>query len=322
MKVNLLTLGIILSINLIPWCNSKSKDPFIKVSGQVEADTVKILPLIGGRIIEINFEKGKRVKEGEVLAKIDCTEIELQLKQAKAALKGANAKLQLIEKGARKEDIRWMRQIIKQAKINKEKADRDIQTLGPLATQGAIPQKQYDDLISAQALAEAKLAEAQEQYTKMIKGAQPEEIESALSAVEQAEATIDIIEKKLNDCIVLSPASGTVTHKLAQLGEIAAPGIPLGIIAKLDRVKVVGFISEKELGHIKLGDPVHIYVDSFPGKPLKGIVTWIADEAEFTPKNIQTEEERIKTVYEIEATVDNQKGILKDGMPVDMVFRR
>jgi HlyD family secretion protein len=307
---------------LLPACRDKTPADQIRMSGQVEADTVKIVPLIGGKILELSLEEGSRVEKGQVVATIDCTELQLQIKQAEAAVKGASARLQLIEKGARKEDLRWMKQVLKQAKIAKEKTEKDLGTLGPLLSSGAIPQKQYDDLQTTQELAAAKLAEAQQQYIKMIKGAQPEEIDAALSGVEQAEATVAVLKQKLTYCSVEAPSSGTVMYKLAEPGEVAGPGLSLGIIADLSTVKVKGYVSEKDLGYVKIGRPAHIYIDSRPGRPIKGTVTWIASEAEFTPKNIQTREERVKTVYEVKVSVDNRDGTLKTGMPADIVIRK
>jgi len=307
---------------LLPACREKAPANQIRLSGQVEVDTVKVVPLIGGKILQLSLEEGSRVEQGQVVATIDCTELELQLKQAEAAVKGASARLQLIEKGARKEDIRWMKQVLKQAKIAKEKTEKDLQTLSPLLSGGAIPQKQYDDLQTTQELASAKLAEAQQQYVKMIKGAQPEEIDAALSGVEQAEAVVDVLKQKLTYCSVESPTTGIVMYKLAEPGEVAGPGLSLGIIGKLSKVKVKGYVSEKDLGFVKLGAPARIYIDSQPGRPVKGTITWLASEAEFTPKNIQLQEERVKTVYQIEVSVDNPEGKLKAGMPADIVIQK
>jgi HlyD family secretion protein len=307
---------------LLAWCNEKEPQDRIRMSGTVEVNPVKIMPLIGGRILELNLTEGDKVTEGDLLARIDCTELELQLKQAEAAVKGANAQLQLIEEGARKEDIRWMRQVIKQAKIQNGKLEKDLDVFGPLVKGGAMSQKEYDDLTTAKSMAEAKLAEAQQQYIKMIKGARPEEVEAALSLVEQAEAMVNVIKQKQTYCTITAPASGTVMHRLAEPGEAAAPGIPLGVVADLSRVKVKGYIAEAELGHVRLGGAAHVYIDSHPGKPLKGKITYISDEAEFTPKNIQTRDERVKTVYEVQVSLDNSAGLLKSGMPADIVIRK
>lgn len=322
MKAHALYITALLLFFIHPGCNNKEPSNKIRLSGTVEVDPVKIMPLIGGRILELNIEEGQKVKKGEIVARIDCTDLELQLKQAEAGVKGARAGLKLIEEGARKEDIRWMKQVIKQAKISTEKIENDLKTFGPLVESGAISRKEYDDLQIARQMAEAKHAEAKQQYIKMIKGARPEEIEAALALVEQAEATVNVIKQKITYCEIEAPASGTVMYKLAEPGEAAAPGLPLGIIADFSRVKVKGYVSEKELGHVKIGGAVYVYIDSHPQKPIKAKVTHVACEAEFTPKNIQTKEERVKTVYEIEVSADNPDGKLKSGMPADIVIRK
>ena len=303
-------------------CREAKPQSHIRLSGTVEVNTVKIVPLMGGRITELSIEEGNDVKEGDLVARIDCTELELQLKQADAAVKGANAKLKLLEKGARKEDIRYMRQTMKQAKISLAKLEKDKKTSESLLQSGAVPQKQVDDLESAHSMASAQLAAAQQQYSKLLKGARPEEIEAALSMVEQAEVMVEVVRQKLTHCELWAPASGTVMYKLAEQGEVAAPGIPVGIIADLSQVEVKGFVAEKDLGFVKIGGRALVYIDSLPSKPIKAKITYVASEAEFTPKNIQTHEERVKTMYEIRVSVDNTKGMLKSGMPADIVIKK
>ncbi|MFH1435363.1 MAG: efflux RND transporter periplasmic adaptor subunit, partial [Pseudomonadota bacterium] len=280
------------------------------------------VPIMGGRITELSIEEGDDVKEGDLVARIDCAELELQLKQADAAVKGANANLKLLEKGARKEDIRAMRQTMKQARISLAKIEKDKKTSESLLKSGAVPKNQVDDLESAHGMASAQLGAAQQQYSKLLKGAQPEEIEAALSMVEQAEAMVDVVRQKLTNCELYAPSSGTIMYKLAEQGEVAAPGIPVGVVADLSRVEVKGYVAEKDLGFVKIGGRAQVVIDSMPSKPIKAKITHVASEAEFTPKNIQTREERIKTMYEIKVSVDNTEGMLKSGMPADIVIKK
>ncbi len=303
-------------------CREARPQDHIRLSGTVEVNTVKIVPIMGGRIMELSIEEGNNVKEGDLVARIDCAELELQLKQADAAVKGANANLKLLEKGARKEDIRAMRQTMKQARISLAKIEKDKKTAGALLKSGAVPKNQVDDLESAHGMASAQLGAAQQQYSKLLKGAQPEEIEAALSMVEQAEAMVEVVRQKLTHCELYAPSTGTVMYKLAEKGEVAAPGIPVGVVADLSQVEVKGFVAEKDLGFVKIGGQAQVYIDSMPSRPIKAKITHIASEAEFTPKNIQTREERIKTMYEIKVSVDNTKGMLKSGMPADIVIKK
>jgi HlyD family secretion protein len=244
------------------------------------------------------------------------------MKQASAVLKGASTKYELVKKGARKEDISQMQEVVKQAKIGVDKLAKDLERAQDLLNSKSIPQKQFDDLKAAHDLASAQLAAVSQQYKKILNGALPEEIEAVQAMVEQAESTIEIIKKKMSYCALLSPVSGTVIQKLSLKGELAPPGMPVGIIADLTHVKVKGFVAEDELGFIKIGNTAKIFIDSQPDSPVEGKISFISSEAEFTPKNIQTQKERVKTMYEIQASVDNSEGKLKDGMPADIVIKK
>lgn len=299
-------------------CENKAPTDRIRISGSVYVDTVKFAPLIGGRIVELNVFEGKKVNEGETLMKLDCTELELQLKLAGATLKGAEAQLRLIKKGARKEDIANIKELVNQAEISAQSAAKDLERAKALLETSSIPQKQYDDALTRHNITVAQLAQAKEQYAKVLSGARLEEIEAVSAQVEQVKAQIEILNEKMTYCEVKAPASGIILEKLAEPGEVAAPGLAAAVIADLSNVKVKGFVMEQELGYIKLGGKASVFIDSEPQTAIDAAVTFISSEAEFTPKNIQTQNERVKTMYEIEVSVENKDGKLKSGMPADI----
>ncbi len=303
-------------------CGGAKDDGTIRLSATAEADKVKVAPLIGGRIIKLNLEEGTTVKANDLIAAFDCEELQIQLKQMQANLKGANAQLKMIKTGPRQEDKKNVAALLAQAETAMGNAKKDLDRATQLYKSGSAPKKQFDDASDKYAIASQQYEAVKQQHNKVQNGARPEEIEAAAAAKEQLEAAIELVKKKLTYCEVYAPIGGTALYKYAYVGEVAAPGVPLGVIADLSKMKVAGYVSELDLAVVKLGASAKIFMDGKPDKPIEGKISYIASEAEFTPKNVQTVNERVKTMYKIEISVDNAAGDLKSGMPVDVVIKK
>ncbi|MGI6393115.1 MAG: HlyD family secretion protein [bacterium] len=315
---------IILSVFVLAAFGSCTKvdETVLTLSGTVESKDIKISPLVGGRIVEINFDEGDDLKKGEVAAKIDSTDLELQLKQTEAVISGAKSKLRLIRKGARKEDIAAAEESVKQTTIAFDKAEKEFERLKKLYESGSVTEKEFDDIKVQKERFFSQLEQSKHILEKLQNGAQIEEVDAVAASVRQAEAAKAILLKKIDDCTVLSPADGTVLHRLAEIGEITSPGGPILIVSDISTVKIKTFVPQKELGHIKIGKEVKVFTDTFPNKGFLGKIATISSEAEFTPKTIQTADERVKTVYEFKVIIDNKERIFKSGMPVDIVVEK
>lgn len=322
MRARRVAIFVVLLILILTACNGSDSKNHIRMSGSVEIDTVKIASLIGGRALEVNMEEGDKVEKDQIVARLDCTELELQLKNAQAALKAASANFQLIKKGARKEDILHVRELSKQAEIARQNADEKYKRAEALYKENLISKDQFDDASARRDATIANEAAVRQQYEKILAGARAEEIEAALAMVEQTEATVALIKEKMSYCEIKSPIAGTILYKLVEPKEVVAPGATLGVVADLTSAEVKGYVAERDLGFIKIGSKASVYIDSQPDTPIEAKVTYIASEAEFTPKNIQTEKERVKTMYEIKVSVDNSEGKLKSGMPADIVIEK
>jgi HlyD family secretion protein len=138
--------------------------------------------------------------------------------------------------------------------------------------------------------------------------------------VVQAEAALQLAETQLAYTRVIAPVSGTVIRRDVELGETVLPGSALMTLADLSTMEVKVYIPGPMLGKIRIGQRVDLVTDSYPDRRLRGSVATIADEAEFTPKNVQTRDERVRLVYRVKVRVPNPDGILKTGMPVDAWF--
>jgi HlyD family secretion protein len=251
--------------------------------GTVEVTEAVISPQVSGRIVELNAVEGGKVSPGTLVVRLDETLYRAQIDSARAALDAVLGQEQVLDA-----NLAALRQ-------SQERARKLYQA-------GAGPKMAWEDLAK-----QAKVIEAQKDALHVQAG--------------QAQAAIDLATRQLEYASIHAPRGGTVLRVHAQLGETAFPGTALMTIADLSAVEVRIYVPEPMLGKIKLGQKVEIKTDSDPDRPVAAKVSWISDQAEFTPKNVQTREERVRLVYAVKVTADNQDGMLKIGMPVDAYFQ-
>lgn len=168
--------------------------------------------------------------------------------------------------------------------------------------------------------AQAAVAVAESNLNLIRAGATDEQIDVARTGVEQAQAALDALIIQRQKHSLQAPIMGVVVERMAHEGEIALPGTPLLTLANLDTVDLTVYVPEPDVGKVFLEQQVEVTVDSFPGEIFLGKVVWISDKAEFTPKNIQTKEERVNTVFAIKVKIPNPDQKLKPGMPADAVL--
>jgi HlyD family secretion protein len=164
--------------------------------------------------------------------------------------------------------------------------------------------------------AESRVRAAQEALARLKAGARREEIDVARARVESADAQIASLKKNLADTVFRSPVSGVVTDKLVEEGEVIAPRTAVAVVADLDQAWADVFVPEPAVPRLRLGQAAQLFTDA-GGAPVAGKVTYISPKAEFTPRNVQTADERSKLVYRIRISVENTAGVLKQGMPVE-----
>ena len=311
-------------------CTEKPPDNTIRVSGHVEATEVHVSAEVGGRIVELKVDEGARVTSGDVIATLDTRDTELQIQRAKADRAAAVAQLRLLEAGSRGEDIRQGQAQLEAAQADATTieaelmaAQLDLDRFESLLKANAGSVKQRDDAKARvdvarerQRAARERERAAKEALARLQKGSRPEEIDGGRARVAGADAQIAVLEKAVHDAGVIAPVSGVVTQKLVDAGEIVMRGTPLVVITDLDHAWANLFVPEPVIPRVKLGQPATVHTDA-GGQALSGTVTFISPKAEFTPRNVQTAEERSKLVYRIKVGVDNRAGVLKSGMPVD-----
>jgi HlyD family secretion protein len=288
---------------VVAGCNNNDGSR-ISATGTIEATDVTISAQVGGIVKQILVDEGTIVRAGDTLMIIDNTDWQYQFAQMQAAFETADAQYRLMQKGAREEDII-------QSEANFKNADSDLKRMEELFRGKTITEKQLDD-------ARMRFTVNQQVWEKMKRGSRTEEIEAARARRDQAQAQAASMQKKVNDCIVLAPISGTVTKRFAEQGELATTGMALYRISDLSIMDITIYVSESDLPKVQLNQKAIVRIDAFDKKDFEGKVVFLSSTAEFTPKNIQTKDERTKLVFAIKVKVPNPSGVLKAGIPADV----
>ncbi len=260
-------------------------------SGLIETDETVISAEYSGRLLERFFDEGSQIEIGDTLAVIDPSHLELELASARAGKEVIE--VQLVAAGLQSE----------KADLARDFADNEYGRLSELLKSGTATQQQFDrvDLDRDDARIAGESAEVQ--------------VKTVQAQLSQTEADIARLERRLMDCYPLAPATGTVTEKYVSPGELIAAGKPLVRISRLDTVWVKVYLTAGDFAGVKLGDKAEVSTESGGGE-FEGSVIWTSPEAEFTPKNVQTEQSRADLVYAVKVSVPNEDRTLKIGMPV------
>lgn len=301
-------------------CSSNSNNK-IEASGTIESTNVIVSSKVRGEIEQMLFTEGDKVTKGDTLYIIDSEELLYQKNRAEAAVNMADAQLKLMLKGARKEDVLQAKALLMQAEVSYNNTKKDKERIENLYKKNAVSEKQYDDINSAYKIALSKYNSAKENFSKISKLTRPEELQQAEARLAEANANLNLIKKQFNDSYITSPAKGFVVKKFFEVGEFVNPSSSLLKISDLSKVELIIYVSEIELGAVQLGQTADVYVDAYPDKNFEGKVTYISPEAEFTPKNIQTKDERTKLVFAVKIELNNPEFKLKPGMPADAIIK-
>lgn len=310
-------------------CNRGAPVQENRATGYIEATEVRVAGEVGGRLVEVKVAEGDRVAAGDIIARLDTSDTDLALRRAGADREQAQAQLALVRAGSRPEDIRQAsaqaqsaQSDIKAAQAELDAAIADFERFENLLRANAGSVKQRDDAATRRDVAAARVRGAQERaqaaaetVVRLRAGARPQEIEAARARVSATDAQIASLQKNAADAVVRAPVGGIVTAKLLDAGEMAAPRAPVVVITDLDHAWANLYVDERLVPRLKIGQAATLVTDA--GHRLNGTITFISPKAEFTPRNVQTADERSKLVYRIKVTADNKDGVLKPGMPIE-----
>ena len=273
------------------------------------------------------------------------------MEQRQADLAAAQARLQELKNGSRPQEIQEAKAAVESAQAEFDRAKKDWDRAQTLYKNDDISTAQYDQYRSRWEGAGAALKQIQERQSLVIAGPRKEQIEAAAAQlqrasaaikaaetnrleikrreqelplrradIERAKANLALIDTQLADTVAVSPVDGVVLVKSAEAGEILAAGTPVVTVGDIEHPWLRAYINESDYGKVKLGAKVKITTDSYPNKEYEGRVSFISSQAEFTPKQIQTQEERVKLVYRIKIDLANPRQELKSNMPADAVL--
>jgi HlyD family secretion protein len=312
----LIVVGLAAFILLVQMKNTEDVN-IIKVSGNIEVTEVESSFKIAGRIAERYVEEGHLVKAGEVIARLDETDFRQEASLREAELEQAKAALSEALEGYLPEEISQALAKLNRSKAEVDKMEKDFARQQQLYNDQVISDREFEASQSAYQIAKARFQEAKEYHALLKRGTRQEKIDQAQAQVKRAESALQIAMTKLSYTILKSPIDGYVLSKNAEAGEYVSAGTPIVTIGNMADPWLRAYIHEKDLGKVKLGQTVYITTDTFPGKKYPGKISFISSEAEFTPKNVQTQRQRVKLVYRIKVAIPNPEMELKLGMPAD-----
>ena len=311
-------------------CTEPPPSDRLRASGHVEATETRLAPEVGGRVLTLSVKEGDRIEPGQTILTLDTRDVQLAIDRAKADHAAAEAQLRLVQAGSRVEDIRQAqsqvetaRAEVSAAKSELDSAEQDLTRFDTLLKNNSGSRKQRDDAATRRDVArervlsaESRVKTAEENLAKLKAGARREEVDAARARVASVAAQVASLEKGIGDATLRSPVGGLVSEKLIEVGEMIAPRAPAVVIVDLDHAWADVFVPEPTVPQIKIGQAATVFTDA-GGAGLPGTISYISPKAEFTPRNVQTAEERSKLVYRVRIAVDNKAGILKQGMPVE-----
>ncbi|HET7632595.1 MAG TPA: HlyD family efflux transporter periplasmic adaptor subunit [Gemmatimonadaceae bacterium] len=288
-------------------------------SGTVEATDADLGFAVPGRIATVLPHEGDRVKAGDTLALLDRTELAARRAQATAALAAARAGLAELQRGARPEELAQARVADSTAAARLTNAQRDLDRVTKLFDGGAVSRETLDKARLALDVAHGAKTHAEEQLRLVQAGPRTERIDAQRAVVQQAQAALNQAAASMDNGVIVAPFDGVVAVRDREPGETVSAGMPVVTLMQLSDRWVRIYVREDRIGAVKLGQRASISTDTYPDSSYPGTVSYIASQAEFTPRNVQTTEERVTLVYAVKVRITGDSGNnLKPGMPADV----
>lgn len=303
------------------WFGKRTAENELKLSGNIEAHESLVSFKVMGRIIELPVDEGMSLKTGDLVSRLDSADYRRQVGIDRATTLVRERQLALGLAGSRVQDIEAGRQAVIDAQAALDQQRKDFARYQALYEKDEIAGQTRDDAAIAVIRAQAALKRAQEMYSELLEGTRKEELAVDRSMVRAAQQDLDMSSIRLSYTTLRAPFTGVVLVREAELGEVVSPGAPVVTLADLDHIWLRVYLPETDLGKVRWGQEVQIRTDTYPGKVYHGRVSVIASDAEFTPKSVQTEQERVTLVYRLKIDVENPNYELKPGMPADAYIK-
>jgi HlyD family secretion protein len=300
--------------------NDRARKNESVVSGNIEVVDAQLAFKLPGRVAERPVSEGQRVTRDQLVARLDDPEQVQELALRRAELAAARAVLAELEAGSRPQEIASADATVRSTEAERDRAKLEFTRQQELLAKAAISNREFEAAQAQLKVAEARVRESGERLKLVREGPRAEAIQQARARVEQGLASVALAQTRLDNTKLVSPLDGIVLSHNIEPGEYVSAGTPIATVADITHVWVRAYLNQSDLGRIRLGQKVGVRTDSFPDKTYEGTIGFIASDAEFTPKTVQTSKERVKLVFRIKVDLANPSGELKPGMPADVVL--
>ncbi|HLP00412.1 MAG TPA: HlyD family efflux transporter periplasmic adaptor subunit [Opitutaceae bacterium] len=321
---SLAAFGLLAALVLTPGVGcrrSSTTDTALRLSGNIEATDAQLGFKIPGRVAERLVSEGQRVAAGQLVARLDDVEQREQADLRRAELAAAEASLADLVAGSRPQEIATARAALRSAEADRDRARLEFTRQQELRRRDVTAARDLESAEANHAVAAARAKQAAEALKLAEEGPRKDAVAAARARVEVARAALALAETQLANTRLLAPFAGVVLSHNIEAGEFVSAGTPVITAADLAHVWVRAYVNQTDLGRLRHGQPAEVRTDTFPDKTYNGTVGFISSEAEFTPKTVQTEKERVKLVFRVKIDLENPADELKPGMPADVTLR-
>ncbi len=341
--IGLIIFGVFIVSNYF----GKNKEEALIISGRVEADEIILSARIPGRLKEVFIRDGMWIKKGAVVATVEAEELEAMrneirknLKTIKARIQAQESTLEYLKKrvyqgiGRAEKALSIARARKRQAKAKLRREEFRYKRYESLLKKEVIPEDKFEEIRLAYSLAKEEFNAAVEAVAEaeiMVRQARAEEemVKAKTREIEALRASLEAFKEKLKQAqlrlsysVVKAPSDGVILRKVSEPGEFVNAGGVIGVMINPESLYVKTYLPEPYLGRVSLGMEVDVYTDTYPEKAIKGVICHISDKAEFTPKEVQSRQERVKEVFATKICFPSEDKelyrLLKKGMPVDV----
>lgn len=295
-------------------------DRHLVLEGNIDVRQVMLSFKVDGRIDSLVVDEGDTITDGQVLASLDKRYFNDELRLAQARRDAQKATVARLEHGSRPEEIAQAEAQVTERKAAMENAKLLFNREKALVDRGSVSRTEFDNTKASLDEAEARLKSAQEALRLAEIGPRQEDIDAARAQLGGEEASLSQAERRLGDADLIAPGAGMILTRAQERGAIVSPGEPVFTLTLTSPVWVRTYVNERDLGRIQPGMTAQITTDSAPDKPYQGHIGFISPTAEFTPKTVETRELRTDLVYRLRVIVDNNDGMLRQGMPVTVTI--
>jgi HlyD family secretion protein len=301
-------------------CRAREDEKTVQLSGRIEAPLVDLAPKVSGRVVEVAVREGDRVKAGDLLARLDLGDTALAVEKDRQGLRSAEAKYEDLASGSRSAEIAGAEADVRDKRAAVDLARRELERQTVLLDKKVGTPRDFDRAKTDLERAEATLRASEERYRLAVEGSRRNQTDQARFDADRARVQLRQSETVAMEAEIRAPADGVILHRMAEPGLLLSAGQPALTMAFADRLYARTFVPETKLGRVRTGQKAWITVDAFPGRRFEARVAEISPDAEFTPKAVETRNERVNLVYSTKVDlVAGWKEPLVPGQPADIV---